>query len=78
MRDEYGPEVWEKAVRGKFAERFPQKEVTVTLAPDVARFFPTDQAANDALRSLMRMYAELAAGLPAADAGDTSPHSKRA
>lgn len=38
-------------------------ETTVTLAPDVARMFPTAEAVNEALRLLIRMAKETEARL---------------
>jgi hypothetical protein len=42
------------AIRGKYADLVAQGEITVRLAPDVARVFPDSQAVNDALRRLIR------------------------
>jgi hypothetical protein len=51
MRKEYD---FTHAVRGKYADRFPQDVVMVTLAPDVAAAFPDADAVNDALRVLLK------------------------
>lgn len=40
-------------VRGKYAGRLGRRANLALLAPDVAEAFPTDEAVNDALRSLM-------------------------
>jgi hypothetical protein len=40
-------------VRGKYAGRLRRRANLALLAPDVAEAFPTDQAVNDALRSLI-------------------------
>lgn len=58
MRDEYGPEFFARAERGKFyrlqLEALRQKvENAAQLAPDVRAAFPTDEAVNEALRRLM-------------------------
>ena len=41
-------------VRGKYAGRYPQGGVVVTLAPDVAAVYSSSAAANGALRKLIR------------------------
>jgi len=51
MRPEYD---FRGAVRGKYAARYPQGSLVVTLAPDVAAAYPSATAANDALRELIR------------------------
>ncbi len=51
MRREYD---FTHAVRGKYADRFPQDVVMVTLAPDVAAAFPNADAVNEALRLLLK------------------------
>jgi hypothetical protein len=40
-------------VRGKYVQRYQAGTNVVKLAPDVAAAFPTEQAVNDALRSLL-------------------------
>jgi hypothetical protein len=49
-----------KAVRGKYADRFPKDVVMVTLAPDVAEAFPNAEAVNDALRALVKAAKQVA------------------
>ena len=44
-----------KGVRGKYAKRYAQGTNVVLIDPDVAEFFPSDQAVNDALRSLINI-----------------------
>lgn len=51
MRAEYD---FRGGVRGKYAARMPQYAVTVVLAPDVAKAFPTARAVNAALRKLIK------------------------
>jgi len=51
MRPEYD---MRNGVRGKYAGRFPQDVVMVTLAPDVAQAFPDADAVNEALRLLIK------------------------
>ena len=50
MRDEYD---FSKGIRGKYAKRFADGTNLVLLEPEVARYFPTAQAVNRALRSLI-------------------------
>ncbi len=52
MREEYD---FSKAVRGKYYQRYLQGTNVVVLEPDVAAAFPTAEAVNDALRSLLRI-----------------------
>jgi hypothetical protein len=51
MRPEYD---MTGGVRGKYASRFPEDVVMVTLAPDVAAAFPDADAVNEALRVLLK------------------------
>jgi hypothetical protein len=51
MRAEYD---FSGGVRGKYAARYPQGSVVVTLAPDVAAVYPSAAAANEALRKVIR------------------------
>jgi hypothetical protein len=57
MRKEYD---FTHAVRGKYADRFPQDVVMVTLAPDVAAAFPDADAVNEALRVLLKAAKKVA------------------
>jgi hypothetical protein len=57
MRKEYD---FSHAVRGKYAERFPQDVVMVTLDPDVAAAFPDADAVNEALRVLLKAAKKVA------------------
>jgi hypothetical protein len=41
-------------VRGKYAHHFSQPDLTVRIAPDVARVFPDADAVNEALRQVIR------------------------
>ena len=44
-----------KGVRGKYAKKYAQGTNVVLIDPDIAEFFPGDQAVNDALRSLINI-----------------------
>jgi len=52
-RPEYKRSELGKLVRGKYFKRLRQATNVVVLEPEVAKAFPTDQAVNKALRSLM-------------------------
>jgi hypothetical protein len=50
----YDETLLRKGVRGKYVERYRKGTNLVLLAPDVAAAFPTEEAVNEALRSLMK------------------------
>jgi hypothetical protein len=60
MEDELRPEYdfSKLTVVARGAGRRKPAEVTVTLAPDVAKLFPTSEAVNEALRLLARVAKE--------------------
>jgi hypothetical protein len=49
-REDLGPEV-----RGKYYQAYQEGTNLVLLSPEVAAAFPTEQAVNDALRSLIEL-----------------------
>ena len=53
LRPEYKREDLGKGVRGKYLQEYREGTNLVLLSPDVARVFPTDEAVNEALRSLI-------------------------
>jgi hypothetical protein len=53
LRPEYDLSKLKGGVRGKYARRFQQGTNLVLLSPEVAKYFPDEQAVNDALRSLV-------------------------
>lgn len=53
LRPEYDLTKLKGAVRGKYFERYRAGTNLALLAPEVRAAFPTDQAVNEALRSLM-------------------------
>jgi hypothetical protein len=57
MRPEYD---MSGGVRGKYADRFLQDVVMVTLAPDVAAAFPDANSVNEALRVLLKAAKRMA------------------
>ncbi len=50
MREEYD---FSRGVRGKYARRYAEGANVVLLEPDVAKAFPTAQAVNRSLRTLL-------------------------
>ena len=55
LRPEYRREDLGKGVRGKFHRAYMKGTNLVLLNPDIAAAFPTPEAVNDALRSLLRV-----------------------
>jgi len=55
LRPEYRSEDLGRGVRGKYLESYRSGTNLVLLSPDVAKAFPTEEAVNDALRSLIRL-----------------------
>ncbi len=53
LRPEYDATVLKRGVRGKYLERYRAGTNLALLAPDVRAAFPTDEAVNEALRSLL-------------------------
>ena len=53
LRPEYHREDLGPGVRGKYFESYRKGTNLVLLSPDVAKAFPTENAVNDALRSLI-------------------------
>jgi hypothetical protein len=54
LRPEYDFSSLKGGVRGKYYRRFRAGTNIVRLEPDLARVFPTDQAVNEALRTVVR------------------------
>lgn len=55
LRPEYRREDLGRGVRGKYLESYRAGTNLVLLSPDVAEAFPTEEAVNKALRSLIRL-----------------------
>ncbi len=68
LRPEYKRGDLGPGVRGKYFESYQEGTNLVLLSPDVARIFPTDEAVNEALRSLIKL-AEKSTGLTKASSG---------
>ena len=54
MRSEYKREDLGKGVRGKYATAYAEAHNIVLLDPEVAKAFPSEEAVNKALLSLMK------------------------
>jgi hypothetical protein len=54
LRPEYDLSQLRGGVRGKYLKRYRAGTNLALLAPDVRAAFPTDEAVNQALRSLMQ------------------------
>lgn len=55
LRAEYRREDLGEGVRGKYVEAYRSGTNLVLLSPDVAEAFPTEEAVNAALRSLIEV-----------------------
>jgi len=55
MRKEYRREDLDTGVRGKYYDEYKKGTNLVLLSPDVAKAFPTEEAVNNALRSLINI-----------------------
>ncbi|MGC9197033.1 MAG: hypothetical protein ACP5IL_16530 [Syntrophobacteraceae bacterium] len=55
LRPEYRREDLGPGVRGKYLEAYRDGTNLVLLSPDVAKAFPTGEAVNNALRSLIEV-----------------------
>jgi hypothetical protein len=54
LRPEYDFSSLKGGVRGKYVRRFQAGTNIVRLEPELARVFPTDEAVNEALRTVVR------------------------
>jgi hypothetical protein len=55
LSPEYKREELGAGVRGKYCNEYTKGTNLVLLSPDVARAFPTEEAVNQALRSLIEI-----------------------
>ena len=58
IRPEYKREDLGKGVRGKYASAYAEAHNIVLLDPEVAKAFPSEEAVNKALMSLMKVARE--------------------
>ena len=56
LRPEYDLTKLQGGVRGKHYERYQAGTNLALLAPDIRKAFPTDEAVNQALRSVMQSH----------------------
>lgn len=54
LRPEYDFASMKGGVRGKYADRYRTGTNLALLEPEVAQAFPTDQAVNEALRTVLK------------------------
>jgi hypothetical protein len=54
LRPEYRREELQGGVRGKYLDEYRKGTNLALLAPDVRAAFPTDEAVNEALRSVIQ------------------------
>jgi len=62
MKTEYKREDLGSGVRGKYFEAYKESHNIVLLQPEVAKAFPTEEAVNNALKSLIKV-AQTSVGL---------------
>ncbi len=55
LRPEYRREDLGQGIRGKYFEAYQKGTNLILLSPDVAKVFPTEEAVNEALRSLINI-----------------------
>jgi len=68
MRSEYKREDLGVGVRGKYYEAYKESHNLVLLKPKVAKAFPTEEAVNEALLSLIKV-AQASVGLTKGSSG---------
>ena len=68
LRPEYRKEDLGQGIRGKYFESYQKGTNLVLLNPDVAKVFPTEDAVNKALRSLIAL-AQKSTGLTTQSTG---------
>jgi hypothetical protein len=56
MESEYS---FKNGVRGKYARQYAEGTNIVVLSPEIARYFPTSESVNDALRNLLELAKKL-------------------
>jgi len=76
VRPEYKREDLGVGVRGKYFEEYRKGTNLVLLSPDVAKVFPTDEAVNETLRSLIDL-AEKSTGRTKRSTGSAKKRTSR-
>ena len=64
LRAEYDFSSLKGGVRGKYAARLKKESNVILLEPDVAAAFPTEAAANEALRAVLKVSEVARRGRP--------------
>ena len=64
LRPEYERSDFGQVVRGKYAKRLRESSNVIVLDPQVAKVFPNDEAANNALRGLIKLSRSSARSRP--------------
>lgn len=54
LRPEYAETLLKNGIRGKYAKEYAAGTNILRLDPDVAAAFPTEEAVNEALRSVLK------------------------
>jgi hypothetical protein len=76
LRPEYERKDLGRGIRGKYLDSYRKGTNLVLLSPDVAKVFPTEEAVNEALRSLMHL-ARKSAGLTKRSTGQGKERPSR-
>ena len=76
LRPEYKREDLGVGVRGKYFEEYRKGTNLVLLSPDVAKVFSTEEAVNEALRSLISL-AEKSTGRTSRSTGSAKKRASR-
>jgi hypothetical protein len=76
LRPEYRREDLDVGVRGKYFESYLRGTNLVLLSPDVAKVFSTEEAVNEALRSLISL-AEKSTGRTRRSTGSPKKRASR-
>jgi len=76
LRPEYKREELGIGVRGKYFEEYSKGTNLVLLSPDVAKVFTTEDAVNEALRSLISL-AEKSSGRSSRSTGSAKKRASR-
>ena len=76
LRPEYKREELGIGVRGKYFEEYSKGTNLVLLSPDVAKVFTTEDAVNEALRSLISL-AEKSTGRSSRSTGSAKKRASR-
>ncbi len=76
LRPEYRREDLGHGVRGKYRHAYEEGTNLILLSPDVAAAFPTDDAVNEALRTLIDVAKRSVASSPSPTKGDKGPRAR--